>query len=115
MPRGDGTGPMGNGPMTGRGAGFCAGFAVPGVASALGRFGGFGGFGCRRGAGGGMRGAGMQARNRFMAQPFMAQPYGEVGVTTANEKEWLSRQMNALETQLQQVKQRLGKMVVDSE
>ena len=102
MPRGDGTGPMGNGPMTGRGAGFCAGFAVPGAASAVGRF---GGFGCRRGAGGGIRGAGMQMRNQFMAQQ-----YGEVGATTANEKELLSRQMNALETQLQQVKQRLEKL-----
>lgn len=30
MPRGDGTGPAGMGPMTGRGAGFCAGFRVPG-------------------------------------------------------------------------------------
>jgi hypothetical protein len=30
MPFGDGTGPMGIGPMTGRGAGFCAGFGAPG-------------------------------------------------------------------------------------
>ncbi|MFA5310935.1 MAG: DUF5320 domain-containing protein [Candidatus Omnitrophota bacterium] len=30
MPRGDGTGPMGLGPMTGRGAGYCAGYATPG-------------------------------------------------------------------------------------
>lgn len=30
MPRGDGTGPMGMGPMTGRGAGYCAGYATPG-------------------------------------------------------------------------------------
>lgn len=30
MPRGDGTGPMGLGPMTGRAAGYCAGFRVPG-------------------------------------------------------------------------------------
>jgi len=30
MPRGDGTGPVGLGPMTGRAAGFCAGFPVPG-------------------------------------------------------------------------------------
>jgi hypothetical protein len=30
MPRGDGTGPMGVGPMSGRAAGFCAGYAVPG-------------------------------------------------------------------------------------
>jgi hypothetical protein len=30
MPRGDGTGPMGWGPMTGRGMGYCAGFNAPG-------------------------------------------------------------------------------------
>ncbi len=30
MPFGDGTGPMGMGPMTGRGMGYCAGFPVPG-------------------------------------------------------------------------------------
>jgi len=30
MPFGDGTGPMGYGPMTGRGAGYCAGFNAPG-------------------------------------------------------------------------------------
>ena len=30
MPWGDGTGPMGLGPMTGRAAGFCAGYPVPG-------------------------------------------------------------------------------------
>ena len=30
MPRGDGTGPAGTGPMTGRGAGYCAGYNAPG-------------------------------------------------------------------------------------
>jgi hypothetical protein len=30
MPRGDGRGPAGAGPMTGRGAGFCAGYSIPG-------------------------------------------------------------------------------------
>jgi len=30
MPRGDRTGPAGLGPMTGRAAGFCAGYPVPG-------------------------------------------------------------------------------------
>jgi hypothetical protein len=30
MPRGDGTGPAGMGPMTGRAAGYCAGYNVPG-------------------------------------------------------------------------------------
>jgi hypothetical protein len=34
MPRGDGTGPMGMGPMTGRAAGYCAGFGMPGFANA---------------------------------------------------------------------------------
>jgi len=30
MPLGDGTGPAGMGPMTGRAAGYCAGYPVPG-------------------------------------------------------------------------------------
>ncbi len=30
MPRGDGTGPAGMGPMTGRAAGYCAGYQTPG-------------------------------------------------------------------------------------
>ena len=33
MPRGDATGPRGLGPMTGRAAGYCAGFPVPGYAN----------------------------------------------------------------------------------
>jgi uncharacterized protein DUF5320 len=32
MPGGDGTGPMGMGPMTGRAAGYCAGNGAPGFA-----------------------------------------------------------------------------------
>ena len=35
MPFGDGTGPMGLGPMTGRAAGYCAGYPVPGFASPM--------------------------------------------------------------------------------
>ncbi len=33
MPRGDKTGPEGQGPMTGRGLGFCAGYPNPGFAN----------------------------------------------------------------------------------
>ena len=55
MPAGDGRGPMGAGPMTGRGAGFCSGYDTPGYAN-YGR--GFYGYG--RGG----RGAGMGWRNR---------------------------------------------------
>ena len=49
MPFGDGTGPRGMGPMTGRGAGYCAGFGQPGFANPVPRRGWFGlGFGWRR-------------------------------------------------------------------
>lgn len=54
MPAGNGTGPMGAGPMTGRGMGYCAGNNAPGYAM------GGGGFG--RGLG---RGMGFGFRNRF--------------------------------------------------
>ena len=35
MPRGDGTGPWGLGPMTGRAAGLCAGYPIPGFANPI--------------------------------------------------------------------------------
>ena len=50
MPCGDGTGPMGMGPMTGRGAGFCGGFGAPGFMNAAPGRGGMG-FGRGRGRG----------------------------------------------------------------
>lgn len=50
MPRGDGTGPMGMGPVTGRGAGYCTGYAIPGFANYEGA-----GFGRRMGGGRGFR------------------------------------------------------------
>ncbi|RJP64978.1 MAG: hypothetical protein C4532_18115 [Candidatus Abyssobacteria bacterium SURF_17] len=53
MPRGDGTGPAGLGPMTGRGAGYCAGFSTPGFANPVPGRGGWG-----RGRGRGYWGAG---------------------------------------------------------
>ena len=52
MPRGDGTGPAGMGPMTGRAAGYCAGYPVPGFMNPVGG-GGFWG-----------RGRGMGRRRR---------------------------------------------------
>ena len=57
MPRGDGTGPAGMGPMTGRAAGFCAGYGVPGYMNPVGG----------RGYGGWGRGAGWGRRNRYYA------------------------------------------------
>jgi len=37
MPGGDRRGPLGQGPMTGRGGGFCAGYAMPGYMNTCGR------------------------------------------------------------------------------
>jgi len=39
MPRGDGTGPMGLGPMTGRAAGYCVGYGAPGFMNPIPRAG----------------------------------------------------------------------------
>jgi hypothetical protein len=58
MPGGDGTGPTGMGPMTGRAAGYCAGYSVPGYANW--------GFGPGRGGRGRGRG-GRGWRHRFYA------------------------------------------------
>ena len=68
MPGGDRTGPAGFGPMTGRAAGYCAGYPVPGYVNPVGgRF----GMGFRRGSGRGFgRGAGWGfRRGAFLGYP----------------------------------------------
>ena len=69
MPGGDGTGPMGAGPMTGRGAGYCAGNAAPGYASPVPGRGSRlrQGYGGQVGRGFGSRGGGRGRRNWFYA------------------------------------------------
>jgi len=65
MPGGDGTGPLGMGPMTGRAAGFCAGYRMPGYTNPIpGQ-----GFGMGFGSGRGFRGCGggRGRRNMFYA------------------------------------------------
>ena len=61
MPGGDGTGPRGMGPMTGRAAGYCAGYPVPGFMNPVG---GRLGMGFGRGMG---MGGGRGRRNWFYA------------------------------------------------
>ena len=80
MPRGDGTGPGGMGPMTGRAAGYCAGYNTPGFANPT-FGGGYRGAG-RGGFGGGGRGhrnmyyaTGLPGWARFGGAPYAA-PYG---------------------------------------
>lgn len=58
MPRGDRTGPMGMGPQTGRAAGYCAGYGVPGFMNPV--------YG-RGGMGYGARGRGRGRRNWYHA------------------------------------------------
>ncbi|NLJ24593.1 MAG: DUF5320 domain-containing protein [Firmicutes bacterium] len=70
MPRGDGTGPVGMGRMTGRGAGYCAGFAVPGYANPGGVRRGLGfGRGYRRG----FYGTGVPGWGRYGCRAYMGQ------------------------------------------
>lgn len=120
MPRGDGTGPRGLGAMTGRAAGFCAGFGVPGYMNAMpGRGGGFGmGFGRGRGFGGGGRGW----RNRFFAtgQPGWMRfdayaapqgyPLSYPGPDPEMERQTLRKQADVLESELNLIRKRLAEM-----
>jgi len=80
MPRGDGSGPMGMGPMTGRAAGYCAGYSVPGFMNPVGGR-GFGGFGFGRGFRGGGRGRGFGYGYGAVGVPGYG--YGAVGVPGA--------------------------------
>jgi len=86
MPRGDRTGPWGQGPMTGRRMGYCAGFSAPGFTASgpgLGYGRGFGfGRGFARGYGLGMgRGWRRGGFGRFRGYPYPSMmpsgyPYG---------------------------------------
>lgn len=101
MPRGDGTGPMGMGRMTGRGAGFCNGFAVGGYANPT-------GFGCGFG-----RGRGFRRMYNATGLPAWVQTWKNEPVV--NEKELLSKQAEFLEGQLEEVKKRLSNFKEEDE
>ena len=111
MPGGNGTGPAGMGPMTGRAAGYCAGYATPGFANPMagrgfwgggrGRGGGFGGrgrFGMGYpGYGGGMQAIGYGNQNR--------QTVGK-----AQELEMLREQTEYFEGALEDIKKRIAEL-----
>src|SRR4030042_3770880 len=115
MPRGDATGPMGMGPMTGRGAGYCAGNNMPGYLNNAGGRGCGMGFGRGFGFGGrGGRGGGFGWRNRFFATGVpgfawfggTAAPYQNLDPET--EKQALNYQAEALQSEMDVIKKRLG-------
>ena len=72
MPRGDRTGPEGAGPMTGRGAGYCAGYSVPGYMNPVEGYGRGWGRGRGRGFGRGWRRG--YGRGRFVYPAPAVQP-----------------------------------------
>lgn len=95
MPRGDRTGPNGNGPMTGRRMGYCAGNDRPGLTEGYHNFGrGYGG-GNRRGSG---RGFGYGYRSGDYVSDFIS----NVSERTLleNEIRILKEQLNSLEKKL---------------
>lgn len=107
MPRGDGTGPMAAGPMTGRAAGYCAGYGVPGFANRPAGFGLGMGWGPRRGGG-----RGRSARFWGYGPAYGVTPSAPVDPvqTQRLEKDALSRQVQTLEQQLHHMKQRLEEL-----
>lgn len=115
MPRGDGTGPMGMGAMSGRAAGYCAGFGMPGYANpAPGR--GFGmGFG-RGGGFGGRGGGGRGWRHMFYATGLPGwMQFGGYAAPIQKpdpemEKQALKNQAEALQSELDFIKKRLGEI-----
>ncbi len=119
MPRGDGTGPMGAGPMTGRGAGFCTGTGMPGFANG----GGLRGGGSRGGRGGGYGGGGRGYRNQYWATGLTGWQRGPMGPAAwrygddplaAPSKEaeaaWLHAHASQYENELAEVRARLSKL-----
>jgi len=92
MPRGDGTGPNGMGPMTGRGAGLCAGFDSSGFVN--------GGF--ARGFG---RGRGFAWRARAVPVQ-QVQPV----ITKEQEKNILEADLEDMKAEMKTVEKRLKEL-----
>ncbi len=105
MPRGDRTGPDGQGPQTGRARGYCSGFDSPGYMSGSGGW-GFGrqgrGFGRRFFGGGTRQGYWSTAANRseYSSNPGMDQ--------LAERTDRIEQVMTGLQNQIQDLLKKLG-------
>ncbi|NOY22574.1 MAG: DUF5320 domain-containing protein [Acidobacteria bacterium] len=107
MPYGDNSGPMGYGPRTGRGMGFCNGYDSPGVVNGGRMSGGGYGRGYGRSMGGGFgRGFGF---NRGYAPNWGA----PISAPVADEKQFLQAEVDALSRQLDAAKKRLDQLADD--
>ncbi|MFH1568700.1 MAG: DUF5320 domain-containing protein [Gemmatimonadota bacterium] len=105
MPRGDGAGLWGQGPMTGRSLGYCAGYEQPGYAAPG------PGHGWARGGGGGY-GRGRDwgrdgGRGMRWGAPWACWPPVPTPVTEVDEKGVLERQREYLQSQLSRIEDQL--------
>lgn len=108
MPAGDGTGPMGLGQMSGRGAGYCGGFAVPGYMNPIPGRGRGMGRGMGRGWGRGWgRGLGWRHGYYAMGFPGVAPLYGVPPYAAPPSSE---QEAGALEAQAEQLEGALGEI-----
>jgi hypothetical protein len=109
------------GPMTGRAAGYCAGYGMPGYANPIPGRGG--GWGWGRGGGWGRGRGGWGRRNWFYATglpgwqraaqgmpAWGAAPVGPAAPTPDAEKQFLSQQVEALQQQLDAARKRLDEL-----
>jgi len=119
MPRGDSTGPMGMGPMTGRQTGYCAGYSMPGFLNNAGRRGMGMGFGHGIHLGG--RGGGLRQRHRFFAAGvpgrawFGGPPTPFQQADPEREKQALQRQAEDLQSEMDAVKKRLDELTAKAQ
>ena len=111
MARGDGRGPDGMGPRTGRGLGYCNGYNTPGFANPINQFGGGRGFGYGRGNGSGRgngRGFGRGYGGGYApnAVPFVPQA-NYPAPDKETEKTYLENGLKELKTQMGNIEKRL--------
>jgi hypothetical protein len=100
MPGGDGTGPLGIGPRSGRAAHFCAGFEMPGFMNPA-------GFGYGFGRGGG-RGFGRFCRTAGWRNWWSGGAYQ--GLEAGTETKMLEDRIRYMEQDLDQAKKRLAEL-----
>ena len=117
MPGGDGTGPGGMGSMTGRAAGYCAGYSVPGYMNPVAGRGRFGyGLGLGRGRG---FGRGFGFRGAAYGAPYVAPnypvaygnnyPYAQE-ITPQQETDMLKEQSKAIGGELEAINKRINEL-----
>ena len=116
MPGGDRTGPVGGGSMTGRRAGFCAGYQVPGYENP--RFGFGRGFGRGLGIGFG-RGYWGLDRSSLRKYPYQDQYYNPMKypqvISKEEKKTYLEETIKNLEGEIKSIRKRIEKISKEKE